>query len=52
MKYLLTILNAPRKIQQTVNNLKDSGELLGVGEFLKVVLFAKDNLLRGYGKLV
>ena len=41
---------APQKIRQTVNKLKESGEILGVGEFLKVVLYAKDNLLRGYGK--
>ena len=41
---------APQKIQQTVNNLKETGQLLGVGEFMKSVLFAKDNLLRGYGK--
>ena len=41
---------APQKIQQTVNRLKETGNLVGVGEFLKVVLFAKDNLLRGYGK--
>ncbi len=40
---------APQKIQQTVNRLKETGNLVGVGEFLKVVLFAKDNLLRGYG---
>ena len=41
---------APQKIQQTVNRLKETGNIVGVGEFLKVVLFAKDNLLRGYGK--
>ena len=41
---------APQKIQQTVNRLKESGEVLGVGDFIKTVLFAKDNLLRGYGK--
>ena len=44
---------APQKIQQTVNRLKETGETgaaLGVGEFLKVVLLAKDDLLRGYGK--
>lgn len=41
---------APQKIQQTINRLKESGEILGVGEFIKTVLFAKDNLLRGYGK--
>jgi len=41
---------APQKIRQTVNKLKESGEVLGVGEFIKTVLFAKDNLLRGYGK--
>lgn len=41
---------APQKIRQTVNKLKESGEILGVGEFIKTVLFAKDNLLRGYGK--
>ena len=41
---------APQKIQQTVNRLKETGAVLGVGEFMKTVLFAKDNLLRGYGK--
>ena len=40
---------APQKIQQTVNKLKESGEALGVGQFIKTVLFAKDNLLRGFG---
>jgi len=41
--------NAPRKIKQTIDTLIDSGEPLGVGEFLKQVLFAKDDLLRGFG---
>ena len=41
---------APQKIRQTVNKLKETGNIVGVGEFLKVVLYAKDNLLRGYGK--
>ena len=44
---------APQKIQQTVNRLKETGETgaaLGVGEFIKMVLLAKDDLLRGYGK--
>jgi len=41
---------APQKIQQTVNRLKETGNIVGAGEFLKTVLFAKDNLLRGYGK--
>ena len=40
---------APQKIQQTVNKLKESGEALGVGQFIKSVLFPKDNLLRGFG---
>ena len=41
---------APQKIQQTVNRLKETGNVIGVGEFMKTVLFAKDNLLRTYGK--
>lgn len=41
---------APQKIQQTVNRLKETGNIVGAGEFMKTVLFAKDNLLRGYGK--
>ena len=41
--------NAPRKIKQTIDTLIDSGEPLGVGAFLKQVLFAKDDLLRGFG---